>query len=260
MNPMITDIANFILLFSNKTIIAPLIILGYIWISRKIFYDAISLLMFSMIFNFALKNTFQVPLSPLLGKQGYAFPSGHMQTSSVLYGWLAFAFKDTLFRILVALLLIGIALSLVYFGYHNFVDIAGAVFFALLLMLAYYLISTQKPELLPWLVLSIASGLMIYIHMIDKIKSPPWMAYYTLVGFMLSEKLFGKKISPANTVNKILSTLLCFGLFFMIKGLFSIEVIHQWPRYLQQLQWVLIGISLPASLLISQTFRSKPIV
>lgn len=257
MHPILTDVANFILLFSNKPIIAPLIILGYIWISRKIFYDAICLLMFSMILNFALKNTFQVPLSPLLGKQGYAFPSGHMQTSTVLYGWLAFASKNTLLRILIALLLIGIAFSLVYFGYHNYVDITGAVFFAFLLIATYYLISTKKPEILRWLVIFFASVLMIYISLIDKIKSPPWMAFYTLLGFMLSEKLFGKKITSGTLLHKTLTTLVCLILFFIIKGLFSIQVISQLPSYLYQLQWVLIGFSLPASHVISQFITLK---
>jgi undecaprenyl-diphosphatase len=39
-----------------------------------------------MLFNFALKIIFQVPLPAHIGKQGFAFPSGHMQSSVVLYG------------------------------------------------------------------------------------------------------------------------------------------------------------------------------
>ena len=132
-------VAHVFLTFSHDTIIVPLILFGYIWGRRDIFYDAICLLLFSMIFNAALKVTFQVPLSPFLEKDGFAFPSGHMQSSFILYGWLALKIQNNWIRLLIALLLFGIGISLVSCGYHSYCDIFGSIFFALLLMITYWL-------------------------------------------------------------------------------------------------------------------------
>lgn len=247
MNSIVTDVANFILLFSKTTFIVPLIIIGYIWLDRKVFYGVTCLLMFSIMVNTALKNIFQVSLSPLLGKAGYAFPSGHMQASTVLYGWIAIAFKNTVLRMLIMVLLMGIAISLMYFGYHNLFDIAGAVFFASLLIGFYYLLSSKKPEILPWLLISLASLLMVIIHFMPEVKNPPWLAFYTLIGFVVSEKLFGTQNNADNFLKKLITTVICITLIFMIISLFNSKIISDMPPSITQLKWALIGFTLPAS-------------
>lgn len=240
------NVAKLCLAFSNAGIIIPFIILGYIWGKRSIFYNAICLLLISMIVNVVLKMSFQIPLSPLLGKEGFAFPSGHMQSSCVFYGWLAFTMKKRSIRIFISLLLGGIGLSLVYFGYHTYGDILGALFFALLLGMVYILGLSKISLILPWVIAGITSFLMVYIYIFYKIENDLWMAYYALLGFMLSEKLFGQKQIFQTMWNKVIMSLLCFSTMYVIEVLFSFQILAQLPSFLSQMRWLLIGFSIPA--------------
>lgn len=130
----------FFLSFSHWVVILPLIILGYCLISRRVFCHAVCLLALSMLLNIVLKNIFQIPLSPTLGKEGFAFPSGHMQAVTVLYGWLALNIKHVWFRLSVVIILSGVGFSLVYMGYHNYHDVFGGLFFGTLLILLYHVL------------------------------------------------------------------------------------------------------------------------
>ena len=116
-----TDIVtSFFLSFSHDTVIIPFVIIGYIWLDRNLFFNAICLILLSIIFNSALKITFQIPLSPLLNKEGFAFPSGHMMSSAVLYGWILLHTQNLFYRTSIIIVLFGIAFSLVHCGYHNY--------------------------------------------------------------------------------------------------------------------------------------------
>jgi len=130
----------FFLSFSHAMFICPLIILGYIGVSRRIFTHAVCLLALSILLNIILKHTFQIPLSPTLGKEGFAFPSGHMQAVTVLYGWLALNIKYVWFRLSIIIILLGVGLSLVEAGYHNYYDVFGGLFFGMLLVLLYHVL------------------------------------------------------------------------------------------------------------------------
>lgn len=189
---MITHIAEFFLLFSHATIIVPLVFAGVIWVDRTIFLQVICLVLFSMILNIALKNTFQVPLAATLHKAGFAFPSGHMQTATVLYGWLALKFHNLYFRIFTIIVLTGIGMSLVYMGYHNYFDVAGAVFFAMILILCLTWIAKKKAKQLPWLLILMATVLMIYISLIAPL---PWTIYFLLLGSAITTALLAQATS-----------------------------------------------------------------
>lgn len=180
--------ARFFLSFSHPTILIPLFLIGLIWIDRRVFYYALNLIFISIIVNFALKSTFQIPLSPALGKTGFAFPSGHMQFSVVLYTWLALHFKNSFFRVLIILLLIGMGWGLHYFGYHSYFDIFGAILVGGILVFLYYVIYLKKRIILPWLVLVISSSLIAYIY-IHYGFIPDYVSrvYYILLGMVLSE-------------------------------------------------------------------------
>lgn len=128
----------FFLSFSHTIVIVPLIVLGCVLISRRIFCHALCLLVLSILLNIVLKHTFQIPLSPTLGKEGFAFPSGHMQAATVLYGWLALNIQNVWFRLSVVIILLGIGFSLVNAGYHNYYDVFGGVFFGSLLIACYH--------------------------------------------------------------------------------------------------------------------------
>ncbi|WP_342279041.1 phosphatase PAP2 family protein [Candidatus Tisiphia endosymbiont of Myopa tessellatipennis] len=151
-----------------------------------------------MLFNFALKIIFQVPLSAHIGKQGFAFPSGHMQSSVVLYGWLMTKTQSRICKILITGLLFGIGMSLVYFGYHNYFDILGAIFFGSLLIAFYTFLASTKKQILPPVLLTFTTFLMLYIASIHKVEEHLYMAYYALIGVIFSENIFTKKNNNYN--------------------------------------------------------------
>ena len=214
---MLNTIAKFLLNFSHEIIIIPLVIFGYIWLNKKVFFNAICLILISMLLNFALKITFQVPLATAIGKEGFAFPSGHMQSSATLYGWLIIKYNN-LTRILLTMLLIGIGFSLVYSGFHNYFDILGAILFASLLICLYIIITTKKEKWTTSFLLLFSTFLMLYINSIYNITDHIWMTYYGLIGLILSEKIFEKYVVEINTSKtKILATLICTIILFIIK-------------------------------------------
>ncbi len=288
--------AQFALSFSHDTIIIPLLIGGFIWWDREMFYNAICLVLVSIIVNYALKITFQIPLSPSLGKEGFAFPSGHMQTSTILYGWIAYQTQKMAIKLLTVTLLIAIALSLVYFGYHNYYDILGGVFCALSLM-ALYIISLNhaKPTIGIWLIdslrksknpagflgkkpspgygdvhegasghilttksptrwtyagslLFIATLLLIYIALkpIHHHPAHVWLAYYALLGFISSAKIFNNQKNLNNIVGKLLTSAICSITIITVYIVFYLKPFNS-PLYLQQLPWVVIGFIIPCS-------------
>lgn len=239
-------IAKIFLGFTHEIVILPLIILGYIWLNQKNFYNAICLLLISMLFNYALKVTFK----------GFIFPSGHMQSAVVLYGWLMTKIKQLILKILIIKLLISIGVSLVYFGYHNYLDIFGAIFFGILLIFIYNILLNNINKYLSFIILSFSSILMLYIAIIHNIAPHLWMAYYGLIGLIITENIFiSHKIIKKNINNKILATIICFVSIFIIKALFCIKFMNGLPVYLQQLQWMLIGGCIPWSVYYSSLLK-----
>lgn len=79
-----------------------------------------------------------MPLNPDLLKNGYAFPSGHMQSSSVFYLWLVYNYNNCWMRMITIILLIGIFVSLIYFNYHNYIDCSASVVISII-YLAFYI-------------------------------------------------------------------------------------------------------------------------
>ena len=133
-------LAKGFLLFSHGVVLVPLLLTGF-FTKGGFFMDsptekgrtdwgnAIVLVLFTMIFNQFLKSIFLVPLNPALGIHGYAFPSGHMQVATVFYGFLLQIYSQTLFRIILPLIIGGIGFGLIHEGYHNLIDVGGAFVF-----------------------------------------------------------------------------------------------------------------------------------
>ena len=137
---MLDIISKFFLAFSNTPVLLAIIISG-LALRPKFFVTPIFLLLFTMIFSAVLKLVFAVPYSPelvaKLGKDGFSFPSGHMQSSVVFYGWLLLHCKNKWLKIALIFLLCGIAFGLIFEGYHNIFDVVGGLFFAAATIFAY---------------------------------------------------------------------------------------------------------------------------
>lgn len=192
---MTDSAAHFILIFSHFGFIIPMLLIGMLVIDRRFFCDLSFLMAFSIILNVALKAVFQVPLSSTVGHPGFAFPSGHMQLSTVVYAslwrlpYLLRAQFAYLFKAIIVLLLIGIGFSLIYCGYHNLTDVLGAIVVALLLIAIYKWLQDNVPTWTPWLILASASLAMCYIWLCyPKLPIHTEVAYCSLMALILASK------------------------------------------------------------------------
>ncbi len=104
------------------------------------------ILFLSMLLSPFLKSLWQIPLDPLLNKEGWAFPSGHMQAAACLWGWIAWEVQKRYFTYCVLGFLAAYASALVYLRYHCWDDILGAVVFAALILITYGLTLRWIPK------------------------------------------------------------------------------------------------------------------
>lgn len=167
----------------------PFILCGWVTVHRRIFYQATCLLVMSILINFSLKCTFQVPLLSHLHKVGFAFPSGHMQSVIVLYGWLAAHFNYVA-KGMVTIIWIGTAWSLHYFGYHDYIDLIGGFCVGIGCLIFYHTASLYGKEKISGYLFLIACLLLIYVDMHHAfIPFYVWQAYWTLIGLLVFDKI-----------------------------------------------------------------------
>lgn len=184
---------SLLLSFSHPPAIILIIILGYVWLDHKIFFHATCLLLLSILINTALKCTFKVPLSPVLMKEGFAFPSGHMQSALVFYGWLFKSFNNLIWKTCLVILLIGIGLSLIYFKFHNLFDVLGALFFGSIILLAYqWGLNYYKEEQFSIVTIAFALALTVYISLIHPIQHCIWVAQSAMIVLLFCQWHFKK--------------------------------------------------------------------
>jgi undecaprenyl-diphosphatase len=251
-------LADFFLFFNHEITLIPLIVVGFIVFKRSVFGQAFYLLLFTMIFNSLLKSIFQIPLSPSLGKEGFAFPSGHMQVSFVFYGWLMMAFPSLSLRILLCFLLTGIGWALVHFGYHNWLDVLGALGFGFLTLTGYKIVShyfvflQKKPYLTGIFLLPLAILMLACLHWTAKIPAHAWMAFYALVGFASSWGLTCQSLREARWKEKGLALCLCVLGITLIYSLFQKTFLKMQPAPIAQLQYFIAAFLLPVSIRLFQ--------
>ena len=103
------------------------------------------LFLVSAYINMAAKHLADMPrpfeyspaVQALVAASGGGFPSGHTQGAVVFWGYLAYIYKNKLFRALCGCLLLAIPLSRVYLGVHFPIDIAGGYLIGALLLFAF---------------------------------------------------------------------------------------------------------------------------
>lgn len=195
------QIYQFLLLFAKELVILPLFLMGYFFYNRNLFFQAIVLLLWSMIIAAFLKFLFKIPLLPHLG-EGWSFPSGHMFAACSFLGFLAWEIRNKFIRLAVVALLIGIGYSLVQCHYHIWMDVLAAAFFALLFIVFYrtLLISTSlgnNNALLSFTALIVS---LVLIYFVSPFKSIFYLPLGTLAGlasgsFIRQSSSFTKSIS-----------------------------------------------------------------
>lgn len=187
------NIANIFLPVAHIWTIFSLLLCLLLWVGRPFFMQSLCLVLLDMMVNVALKGTFKLPLNPSL-HEGYAFPSGHMQITTVFYGWLAFHVRSFTFRILMFILCVGEGFGLIHYDYHNLRDVMGGVVFAWLLILLYRGTLHLFKQATPWILICFATLCMLYNAGIYLKAIPPHakQSYEFLLAVLLCERILSK--------------------------------------------------------------------
>ena len=176
---MLDTFANYTLYVTKPMFLIVFLIVGLLGFQKRHFGEALFLLMITMALNAYLKSVFAVPLLPKVGTTGYAFPSGHMATAVVFWGWLMLRVQQTWFTVLAGALICAIGFSLWHLGYHTPMDIGGALVVGVLMVLlaALFLIKLDpKDEGMPLFGLLLACCSTLLIMITPGAKPEIWMS------------------------------------------------------------------------------------
>lgn len=270
--------ANLFLKFSNIPVLLTIIITGLTFFKRRIFSQAVIILLFSIICNTLLKSYFKIPHSD----NQFAFPSGHMQSAVVFYGWLFINYHSMILRLLLLILLYGIGLSLMHFNYHNFIDIEGAIGFGLILLACYKIIlyifedNSHSENFIYYALFILMTGMVYYISKLRDLPDQTLMTYLSFIGFTsgyLCRKLFDKSLYNSGTNNlgapprvildenmiiKFCSLLLIVSTAAVIHYIFKLKMIDHYP--FKFMQYMIISFIVyqarPVTVRILQRYRN----
>lgn len=188
---MLHELSHLILQITREYFVIGFISVGYLTWRKDAFSRALFILLFTMLLNPYLKSIFQIPLDPALGKQGWAFPSGHMQTTFALWMWLGWELRNRLFSLIVACVVLGVAFALVYEGYHTPKDIMGAVGFGFATLLLYAAVCRITPQdKHPYLGVFMAAIGLFLIFLTPENLPHMWIAEGALVGFSIGWAIY----------------------------------------------------------------------
>jgi membrane-associated phospholipid phosphatase len=125
----------------------------YLGVNRKLGAKVATYAMTSVWLNSVLKDLFMIPRPPQANwkvhAEGYGFPSGHAQGSTVLFGYLASKIGSYVAYAAAAGLVFLISCSRVALGVHSVYDVIGGVFFGLMILALGWLVEHKlAPRLL----------------------------------------------------------------------------------------------------------------
>ncbi len=117
-------------------------------VHKPLAYGGALMLLVSGVFNNILKDLFALP-RPVIGSvtlpAGYAFPSGHALTTTVLWGYLAHHLGDRKTWITSGLIIILVGISRMALGYHYPRDVIGGILLGVLFLLIAFWMVRQLP-------------------------------------------------------------------------------------------------------------------
>lgn len=231
-------ILSVFLFLTKEYFLIPFVLLGIYYFDRKIFLNALGVLLFSIVLNTFLKSIWQTPLANHIQSDSWAFPSGHMQSACVFWGYLALQYRKLRFSLLVSIILLGVGYALVYFGWHKPIDIFGGLFFGGLIIISYSLLQRYTiNEFYLKLIFIIAS--FVFIYLLPKTFMYVWLAVGSLIGVLLGDILYKPELFDLKPRRKIISLILSAIFVMLIYVGFS--KIDMDMRHKNLLQFALIG-------------------
>ncbi len=175
-------LADVMLAFSHTTVLLLFTFLGGLLYGRRALFNLLAIACLDIIVNVSLKGTFKVPLSPSVGKIGYAYPSGHMMLATCYYMYWAFELRKRIWVCLAIGLLVGIGSSLIHYGYHDLFDVVGGFVFGLLLVQGFSWLQSKANATFVASLLGLSSLLVLYcLYVYSSPPSHMWIAYSLLL-------------------------------------------------------------------------------
>lgn len=227
-----------LLLFTNWPLIVVLALIGLLTPARSLFGVAFLLYMFTTIYNPYLKSIWMLPLPPTPGISGFGFPSGHLHTAFVFWGWLFIHVPKLLGKLLLASFVLLGAISTVHHGYHYPSDIFGAIAFGSLTLslcywLSHYPIFAKQPARLGWVLLSIVPWIIFHTETIFE-NQVWWLVIGGLLGFTVGWRALG--LRPISISRGVITTIVALGL-----GYSGYWLATHYPMLPLHTSWVLSG-------------------
>ena len=217
----------------------------------------------SVYVNAGVKEIFQQPrpfdILPEIQKvqaSGYGFPSGHAQSSLVVWGSITYWKRETWIRNLSVLLILLIGFSRIYLGVHFPTDILGGwLFGGLILGLIYFIIANIKLDFIHKNIIFKIIAITLFPVILLQIQSSPdiisSVAALTGVGYgLLLFHSFIGEIRPGNWLKRFFSFLVgIIGIGILYLGLKlilpsegqSFYQLSRFSRYLLLGIWISFG-------------------
>jgi hypothetical protein len=198
-----------------------IIVIGLVFIDRRIFLRALSILLFSMVFNAFLKSFFKIPLKAHFKSNWYAFPSGHANAATTFYGYLLHRFKNPWLTLIGVTLIMGVCWALVHNHYHDWMDVTAAVGFSTLLIFIFHWLETtnlfkDNCIFLLLLITIVAYGLVKISPAIQSHTAIPLGALIGVTVTTILEKIFGYQ-----SIHPVIDFLIIIGGILGLQALFA---------------------------------------